>query len=148
MLDGIDREIINALQGGFPLSRAPYAECAARIGIGEAELLARLKALLDGGYLTRFGPMFNVDRMGGRFCLCAMAVPEARWDEVVAAVNAYREVAHNYRREHALNMWFVLAVERPELIETTRRAIERETGIEVLLFPKLREFFLELKVSA
>ena len=45
MLDGIDREIINALQGGFPLSRAPYAECAARIGIGEAELLARLKAL-------------------------------------------------------------------------------------------------------
>jgi DNA-binding Lrp family transcriptional regulator len=148
MLDGLDRKIINALQGGFPLSHAPYAECAARIGVGEVELLARLKALLDGGYLTRFGPMFNADRMGGRFCLCAMAVPEGRWDEVVAAVNAHAEVAHNYRREHALNMWFVLAVERPDMIETARRAIERETGLDVLLFPKLREFFLELKVSA
>jgi DNA-binding Lrp family transcriptional regulator len=148
MLDTVDRAIINTLQGGFPLTHAPYADCAARIGISEDDLLKRLKALLDGGYLSRFGPMFNADRMGGRFCLCAMAVPEARWDEVAAKVNGYAEVAHNYRREHALNMWFVLAVEKPELIETTQRAIERDTGLDVLLFPKLREFFLELKVSA
>ncbi|TAK48545.1 MAG: Lrp/AsnC family transcriptional regulator [Xanthobacteraceae bacterium] len=148
MLDAIDRRIINELQGGVPLSHAPYAECAARLGLSEDELLARLGALLKSGALTRFGPLFNVDRMGGRFCLCAMAVPEARWDEVVAAVNAFAEVAHNYRREHALNMWFVLAVETPHGIAAARAAIARATGLEVHLFPKLREFFIDFRVSA
>ena len=32
-------------------------------------------------------------------------------------VNAHPEVAHNYEREHALNMWFVLATERPSEID-------------------------------
>jgi hypothetical protein len=35
-------------------------------------------------------------------------------------------VAHNYRREHALNMWFVLATETPEGIAACHaRRIER-----------------------
>ena len=36
--------------------------------------------------------------MGGAFCLCALiAAPEDRFDEVTAAVNAFDEVAHNYK---------------------------------------------------
>lgn len=148
MLDAIDRQIINALQGGVPLTHAPYADCAARLGLTEADLLTRLQALLDSGALTRFGPLFNIDRMGGRFCLCAMAVPDARWDQVVAQVNAFAEVAHNYRRTHALNMWFVLAVETPDGIAETCRAIEQATGLAVHAFPKKREFFVDFRVSA
>ena len=63
--------------------------------------------------LTRFGPMFQVERMGGAFVLAALAVPEADYERVAELVNALPEVAHNYRREHALNMWFVLATETP-----------------------------------
>ena len=101
-----------------------------------------------GGTITRFGPLFNADRMGGAFCLCAMAVPEDRWDTTVEQVNAHREVAHNYQREHAYNMWFVLAAEKPERIGEVRAAIEAETGLRVFAFPKTREFFVEFRVRA
>ena len=65
--------------------------------------------MLDDGALSRFGPLFQIERAGGQFVLAAMQVPEDRFDAVAAQVNALPEVAHNYRREHRFNMWFVLA---------------------------------------
>ena len=147
VMDSLDTAIINSLQGGFPLSHAPYAEIAAQLGIDEATLLARLQALLDSKVLTRFGPMYQVERMGGAFVLAAMQVPEDRFEEVTAQVNAFAEVAHNYRREHRLNMWFVLATATPEGIATTVRAIEAATGLPVYPFPKEKEYFVEMKLQ-
>ena len=77
-----------------------------------------------------------------------MAVPARRFDEVLTKVNAHPEVAHNYERTHALNMWFVLATDSPEGIERTARAIEDETGLKVMLFPKLEEYFIGFRVQA
>ena len=147
-LDAVDRQIIDKLQGDFPLCERPYAEAAERLGIGEDELLARLQRLLDARVLTRFGPMVQIERMGGAFVLAALKVPEARYDEVTAQVNALPQVAHNYRREHALNMWFVLATETPAGIAEAIARIERDTGLPVYSFPKEREYFVEMKLAA
>lgn len=147
-LDATDRALINALQGDFPLTREPFAEVAVRLGLDESRVIERLQRLLDARVLTRFGPMFQIERMGGAFCLAAMQVPEADFERVAGQVNAFPEVAHNYRREHALNMWFVLATETPEGIATTAARIEAETGLPVFLFPKEREFFVEMKLEA
>ncbi len=147
-MDEMDRKIVNALQEGFPLSRAPFAECADRLGIGESELIERLKVLRADGIVTRFGPFYNAKEMGGGLCLCAMRVPEDAWDSACAFVNARDEVAHNYRRDHELNMWFVLAVENEADIARVAHAIEAETGLKVHLFPKLKEYFLDMRVAA
>lgn len=147
-LDDTDRRIVNTLQEGFPLSPRPYAEVAARLGLSEADLIARLGRLIERGALTRFGPFFDAEAMGGAFCLCAMAVPAARFDEVMTQVNAHPEVAHNYERTHRLNMWFVLATETPAGIEAAARAIGQETGLRVFRFPKEREFFIGFRVAA
>jgi siroheme decarboxylase len=77
-----------------------------------------------------------------------MAVPSERFDAVTAQVNAHPEVAHNYERSHALNMWFVLATEDKAGIAATADAIEAETGLDVLRFPKLQEFFIGFRVAA
>ena len=77
----------------------------------------------------------------------AMAVPVDRFEEVAAKVNALPEVAHNYEREHALNMWFVVAAETPAEMAATVAAIESATGLAVHAFPKEREYFLELKLD-
>ncbi len=146
-LDAVDRQIIDQLQGGFPLCDRPYAEVAGRLGIGEEELLQRLERLLADKILTRFGPMVHIERMGGAFVLAALAVPDARYDEVTALVNALPQVAHNYRREHALNMWFVLATETPAGIADAVARIERDTGLSVHAFPKEREYFVEMKLA-
>ncbi len=147
MMDPIDRQIIDTLQGGFPLCAAPYAQVAQQLGLTEDDLLQRLQCLLDTKVLTRFGPMFQVERMGGAFVLAAMQVPEERFDEVTLQVNAFAEVAHNYRREHRLNMWFVLATSTPDGIVATVKAIEAATGLPVYPFPKEKEYFVEMKLQ-
>ena len=147
-LSDIDRRILATLQGDFPICERPYSEAAAQLGIGEAELLARLESLLADKVLTRFGPMFQIEEMGGAFVLAALAVPEARYEEVTALVNALPQVAHNYRREHQLNMWFVLATESKAGIADAIAQIEHDTGLPVYAFPKEREFFVEMKLEA
>ena len=147
-LDATDRAILNALQDGFPLAPHPFAEAGKALGIGEEELIARIRNLREEGAITRFGPFFDAEAMGGAFCLCAMAVPAERFDAVVTLVNAHPEVAHNYERAHRLNMWFVLATDRPEGIERVANEIEAETGLSVLRFPKLKEFFIGFRVQA
>lgn len=147
-LAAVDRQIIAKMQGDFPISERPYAEVAAQLGIAEDELLQRLESLLADKVLTRFGPMFQVERMGGAFVLAALAVPEARYEEVTALVNALPQVAHNYRREHELNMWFVLATETQAGIAEAIARLEHDTGLPVYAFPKEREFFVEMKLEA
>jgi DNA-binding Lrp family transcriptional regulator len=147
-MDELDRRLINALQGGFPICDRPYAEVARRLDLDEHDVVARLARLLEDGALSRFGPMYDAERLGGGLTLAAMAVPEARFDEVAAIVGGFPEVAHNYERTHVLNMWFVVATERPERIAEVLREIEAATGLAVLDLPKIEEYFLELKLSA
>lgn len=155
MLSPDDARLIGFLHGGFPLTDRPFADVARRLDCGEDELIERLGRLLAHGELTRFGPLFQIERAGGRFVLAALAVPEARFDVVAAQVNGFAEVAHNYRRESAhpdqagatpLNMWFVLAVESADEIATVINCIEAAIGLPVHAFPKEREYFVELKL--
>jgi DNA-binding Lrp family transcriptional regulator len=148
LLDATDRRIVNALQGGFPVSERPYAEAATRLGLDEDALIARLRDLIARGAISRFGPLWNPEEMGGALCLAAMAVPTDRFEAVAAQVNAHPEVAHNYEREHRLNMWFVLSALDPARISEVAREIEAETGIVVKLMPKEKEFFVGFRVEA
>lgn len=147
-LDEIDRAIINQLQGGFPISARPYTECAKQLGLSEADLLARIEHLIETNVATRFGPMYQIEKLGGAFTLAAMKVPADQFDRVAAQVNAFREVAHNYQRDHALNMWFVLATETPDGIAETIARIETETGLKVFNMPKIKEYFIRARFGA
>jgi len=147
-MDELDRRIVNALQGGFPLCERPFAEAAGGLGLDEQTLLEKIKSLTEQNVLTRFGPLFDAERMGGAFTLCAMSVPRQDFERVAALVNAHPEVAHNYERGHRLNMWFVLATAFPSQIETTIRMIERETGYRVINLPREEEYFVELRLTA
>jgi DNA-binding Lrp family transcriptional regulator len=145
--DPTERAIINGLQGGFPLTSRPFRAAGAALGLSEGELIEGLEHLLESGKLSRFGPLWNAERLGGEVCLAAMAVPAERFDAVAEAVNAYPEIAHNYERTHALNMWFVVAAERAERIGEVIAAIERDTGLKVYPMPKQREFFVGFRAE-
>lgn len=147
-MDELDRAIVNRLQGGFPLSTRPYAAVAKELNVEERELLDRLKALLADGTLTRFGPMFDAERLGGAFSLCAMSVPAEDFERVAALVNAHPEVAHNYERAHRYNMWFVLATGSPSDVQRALSRIEAETGYPVVDLPRESEYFVELRLVA
>lgn len=95
-----DRLLINRLQDGLPLTRAPFAPVVQEAGISEADVVDRISTLRETGTITRFGPLSDAGAMGGAVCLCAMAVPADRFDTVVTFVNALPEVAHNHARQH------------------------------------------------
>lgn len=143
-----DALLINHLHGGFPLDDRPFATVAAQLGWSEVRVIERLHQLLAQGVLTRFGPLFQIERAGGQFVLAAIAVPEERFDVVNTVVNSFPEVAHNYRRTHRLNMWFVVAAETPALAQTAIARIEEAVGLPVYAFPKEEEYFVELRLPA
>lgn len=145
--DDTDRRIVNALQGGFPVCDRPFRAAAEKIGLAEDELIARIETMCADGRLSRFGPLFDAEKLGGAATLAALAVPGDRFDAVAATVNAHPEVAHNYARDHALNMWFVVSAERPERIAEVIAAIELGTGLEVIVLPKEREYFVGLRLE-
>lgn len=147
-MDELDRTIINDLQGGFPISEHPFAEVAARFNITEQELIARLGCLLQNKVLSRFGPMYHAERMGGSLSLVAMKIPVEDFERVAEIVNAMPEVAHNYARDHILSMWFVLATETPQAHAQTLKKIQRETGYAVYDMPKIKEYFVGLQLKA
>jgi DNA-binding Lrp family transcriptional regulator len=147
-MDELERAIVNRLQGGFPLSERPYAAAARELGTDEATLIAKLQAMLDAGALTRFGPMYDAERLGGAFTLCAMSVPPGDFERVAALVNAHAEVAHNYERAHRYNMWFVLATGSRAQIPQVIAAIEAQTGCPVLELPREQEYFIDLRLPA
>ncbi|MBF0399656.1 MAG: Lrp/AsnC family transcriptional regulator [Magnetococcales bacterium] len=146
-IDAVARRIINDLQIGFPLSEQPFAEVAGWLGLDEATVIQQVESLLAAGFLSRFGPLFNAEQLGGGLTLAAMALPEPVFETVAATVNAFPEVAHNYAREHLLNMWFVLATERADEMEAVIARIEKNTGYPVFNLPKLAEYHLGFKLQ-
>lgn len=144
-LDAVDRVLINQLQDGFPLSARPFQDVANQLDLQESDVMQRIQRLLDEGLLSRFGPMYQAERMGGGLTLAAMKVADEDYDRVVEQVNEFSQVAHNYKREHELNMWFVLATETPEGIQDCIKQMEDVTGYKVFNMPKQEEFYVGLR---
>jgi len=146
-MDDIDRRLIDRLQDGFPLDDRPFQVVAAELGLDEDDVIHRVRRLRETGVLTRFGPLFHAERMGGALLLAAMKVPAEDFERVAMLVNELPEVAHNYARDHAFSMWFVLATETPEGIDAAIAEIERRTGLTVHPMPKLAEYFVGLRFA-
>ena len=147
LVDPTGKAIINGLQGGFPLTHRPFRDAAADLGLTEAELIEGIGNLIEAGQLSRFGPLWNAELLGGGVCLAAMTAPPERFDDVAERVNAHPEVAHNYERNHELNMWFVVSAENAGRIDQVIAEIKRETGLAVYAMPKACEFFVGFRVE-
>ncbi len=144
VLDKLDRALINLLQHGLPVCENPFAQVAQEVASNESEVIERINNLLAHKVLSRFGPMFDAACLGGAFTLAAIAVPEERFDEVTEIVNSFEQIAHNYKRDHQFNMWFVIATELKEEIAEVVKAIEAKTQLSVLNVPKEEEFYVGL----
>jgi len=158
-LTALDRGIINAFQGGFPVMERPFEPAAAAlrehgVDVTGAELCERVRELDAEGILSRFGALVNAEEIGGAASLVAMHAPEDRYEEIAETVNEFTAVAHNYEREHPhLNMWFVVSVadhsdpdkDGNDRVEEVLAEIEAATGQETYNLPKLREFHVGAK---
>ncbi|EIK54320.1 transcriptional regulator [Stutzerimonas degradans] len=143
MIDDLSRRLIDRYQHGMPLCAEPYRAMADELGCDESEVLARLEQLQEFGGLSRIGPVFEHSRAGAS-TLVALAVPQARLEQVAARISAFPEVNHNYLREHHYNLWFVLTgPDRPHL-DRLLAEIEADTGLVPLDLPMLHAYRIDL----
>jgi len=140
----LEKQLINELQKGLPVCEKPFEQVAEKLGTTEENVIEHLQKMLDNKVLSRFGPMFDAACLGGAFTLAALAVPEERFEQVNDIVNSFEQVAHNYKREHYYNMWFVIGTETEQEILDVIEKIEAQTGLEVLNAPKMEEFYVGL----
>ncbi len=146
-LGALERNFLNRFQGGFPLTPRPFRKVAAELKTDEETLISTVRAMLERRLLSRFGPLYDAERLGGCFTLAAMAVPEPDFVRTTKILNAIPEVAHNYRRDHRLNMWFVLATSDQGKLRGAISRIESLTGLMVYDFPKLKEYHLGFRLQ-
>ncbi len=139
-----EKLVINSLQGGFPVCARPFAKVASQIGMDEQSLIDIITNLKDRNIISRFGPLFDIQKIGGNFCLCAISTPPDAWEAAAEQLNAMPEVAHNYLRNHEYNLWFVLAIETAGQLAETVAKVEQVTGYPVLALPKEKEYFVGL----
>ena len=142
-LPALDRRLLDEFQRDLPLVPRPFAEMAAVLAVSEAEVLARLTALQAAGTIARVGATVRPNTAGAS-TLAALAVPEARVDEVAALVGAEPGVNHSYLREDAWNLWFVATAPDAGGLAASLQRIGAKTGLRVLDLPLLRAFNIDL----
>ncbi|SEO25724.1 DNA-binding transcriptional regulator, Lrp family [Halogranum amylolyticum] len=143
-LDDVDATLIDDYQSGFPVVERPFRVVAAELGIDEREALNRVRRLRERGVFRRFGAVLNPPVIGSS-TLAAVRAPEDRFDEVASVINDYRQVNHNYRRDHEWNMWFVVTAGSRETRDRILDEIETRTGCEVLNLPMLTDYYIDLE---
>lgn len=145
-LSSLEKEILNMIQDGFPLTRRPFAELAIRLGRGEEEVMQVVKDLKERGIIRRIGASFDSQRLSLASTLVAMKVPPERIEEVAAVVNSYPEVTHDYQRDHEYSLWFTLIAPDQGRIEEIIEEIKRKTGVqEIYSLPTQRRFKIRVK---
>jgi len=145
VLDEMDRSILNEIQSHFPIESEPYLELAEKLGCSEAEVLERVQNLKDRAIIRRIGANCNSRKLGYTSTLCAARVPQDHMKKFVEVVNSYPGVTHNYRRDHAYNIWFTLIAPSVEEIERILREISDLTEVrEIMSLPAERLFKIQV----
>lgn len=144
-MDHIDKDILNQIQSGFPISQRPYLEIGKQVGLSENEVLDRIGKLKEEGIIRRIGGNFDSKKLGFISTLCAAKVPEHRIDSFVKTVNDYPGVTHNYLRNHDYNIWFTFIASDMETIDHALSTISDKTGVQdILNLPAIRMFKIKV----
>lgn len=142
-LDRLDLALLNDWQHGFPLQPRPFAAIGAVLGSDAAAVIERYRALQTQGVLSRIGGVFGAGA-GGAALLCALAVPAARLEAVAAIVSAHPGVNHNYEREHAWNLWFVITGSDAAAVAREVDGLEAACGLRALRLRMQRAYRIDL----
>lgn len=151
-LDELDKRLLDVLQKELPLVERPFAAVGERAGVSEEEAIARLGALKarTGGVIRQISAIFDSRSLGYESCLVAAEVDEHRIEEAAKVINEHPGVSHNYRRNHAFNLWYTVAVPPDSRLglERTVEILHARSGAKITrLMPALRVFKIGVKFS-
>ena len=140
-MDALDKKIVNELQFNFPITVQPFAVIGERLGLAEAEVLKRIRAMKEQGIIRRIGPTFEGSKLGYVNALAAMRVPPELLDQAGEFISHYNEVTHDYARAHSYNLWFTLTCENQARLNEIIGEIRSNNGhYDLQLLPAGKKF--------
>lgn len=149
-LDETDKQLLNLMQGRFPIKPRPYAAVARQAKLTEDEVLRRVQRLLDERIIRQVTPIFDTRALGyGSMLVAAKVDAEHPWGPA-KIINAHPGVSHNYLRNHEFNMWFTLAVEPDSKLglDGTLDILQELTGAEsIRQLPTLKLFKIRMDLE-
>jgi siroheme decarboxylase len=147
-LEALDRELLNAVQWDFPLDPRPFAVLGERLGIPEEEVRARVARVKQLGVLRQLSAIFDTRALGYGSALVAAQIDPDRVDEAAEVISAHPGVSHNYKRNHAYNLWYTIAVPPGESLEQHIDVLHRESGaIVTRRLPTLKLYKIGVKLD-
>ncbi|MBM3675327.1 MAG: Lrp/AsnC family transcriptional regulator [Actinobacteria bacterium] len=147
-LTDADRELLNAIQWDFPLEAQPFSELAERLGSTEPEVRASLGRFKELGVLRQLSAIFDTRALGYSSALVAAKVDPERVDQAAEVINGHPGVSHNYKRNHAYNLWYTLAVPPGEDFDEHLDVLHRASGALVTRkLPTLQLFKIGVKLD-
>ncbi len=145
-LDPLDRRLLDGFQRDFPLVARPFAAIAASLGVGESDVLDRLRRLAGTGAVSRVGAVCRPNAVGAS-TLAAIAAPDEAVEEVAAIIGEEPGVNHSYLRENPLNLWFVATGPDRAHVDAALARIAARTGLDVVDLPLVRSYHIDLGFS-
>ena len=149
-MDELDRRILQAVQGGFPLSEKPYETIAHRLGIPSDRLWDRLQKLMAEGVIRRLGASLDSRKLGFSSTLAAVSVRPDLVEQAAEIIGTFPEVTHSYLRNDNFNIWFTIIGRDREridcILEQIRTSLSLETS-QVLNLPMKRVFKLDARLN-
>jgi DNA-binding Lrp family transcriptional regulator len=149
-LDDTDKQLLNLMQGRFPLETRPFAAVADAAGLAEDEVLERVAYLLDKRIIREITPIFDTRAFGYQSMLVAAKV-DARYPHRAAQfINTHPGVTHNYLRDHDFNLWFTVAVEPDSKLglDGTLDVMAAKTGAQsIRQLPTLKLFKIRMDLE-
>lgn len=147
-MDDRDRRLLNIIQAEFPLIPRPFHALGVQLNLAEGEVMDRVAALKQRRIIRQISAIFDTRSLGYTSSLVAMRLPPEKLDGAAAIVNGHPGVSHNYRRDHAFNLWFTLAVPPASDLEWTVKHLHATTGAEsTRILPTLRLFKIGMQLD-
>lgn len=133
-IDELDRKVVRALQGDFPLVAEPYKAMAEECGISEEEFLARVEAMRAEKKIRKMGAVLRHREVGFKAnVLVAWEVPAECLDEVARQMAESPYVSHCYDRNTApdwlYNLYTMVHGTSREDCEKIVEGLAAETGV-------------------
>ncbi|MXN63943.1 Lrp/AsnC family transcriptional regulator [Stappia sp. GBMRC 2046] len=142
----IDLALLDRWQHDFPLVPHPFQVIASELGLREREVLERFQTLLANNAISRIGAILAPNTVGAS-TLAAVSVEKVDLDEAVRLINMEHGVNHNYERDHAVNLWFVVTATDEAELDASLARISSRLGKDVFDLRLERPFHLDLGFS-
>jgi siroheme decarboxylase len=149
-LDDLDRQLLNLMQGSFPIEARPYARVAELASVTEQEVMSRVARLLEQRIIRQVTPIYDTRALGYSSMLVAAKVDSEHPWQAAKIVNSHPGVSHNYLRNHDFNMWFTLACEPDSKLglQGTLEVLQELTGAEsIRQLPTLKLFKIRMDLE-